>query len=73
MANRRWGVSQKHCRCSAFDGYQVMYSDYSAVHCLECGAVWRTKANFVETLPNVIAVRTGWQFTSPQAERGGTL
>jgi hypothetical protein len=44
---RRWFVLQRNSRCSAFDGYRSMFSDYSAVQCHACGTVWRTKADFV--------------------------
>lgn len=50
VADRNWVVVQRNCRCSAFDGYHPMYSDYSAVQCHSCRCVWRTKARFVETL-----------------------
>lgn len=49
---RRWVVLQRNSRCSAFDGYQHMFSDYSAVQCHICGTVWRTKADFVLSLPD---------------------
>lgn len=49
---RRWVVLQRNGRCSAFDGYQHMYSDYSAIQCHLCGTVWRTKASFVLHLPD---------------------
>lgn len=52
VINRRWRVVQRHQRCSAFDGYRVMSSDYSHVLCLNCGACGRTKANYVELLPD---------------------
>lgn len=49
-AQRHWVVLQRNSRCSAFDGYRSMFSAYSAVQCHECGAVWRTKADYVHTL-----------------------
>lgn len=36
---------------SAFNGYRFTPSDYSAVSCTRCGAVWRTNAGWVELLP----------------------
>lgn len=50
MRERRWFVLQRNSRCSAFDGYQHRFSDYSAVQCYGCGTVWRTKADFVLSL-----------------------
>jgi len=50
VSERRWVVIQRNSRCSAFDGYQHMSSDYSAVQCHICGMVWRTKADFVSSL-----------------------
>lgn len=52
ISERRWVVLQRNSRCSAFDGYRQMFSDYSAVQCHICGTVWRTKADFVLKLPN---------------------
>lgn len=44
---RRWVVSQRECNHSAFNGYHWTPSNYSTVHCLECGAVGRTRAWYV--------------------------
>lgn len=52
VKERRWVVLQRQGRCSAFDGYRWMPSDYSAVQCHNCGTVWRTKAAFVASLPS---------------------
>jgi len=52
VKDRRWVVLQRNSRCSAFDGYRPMFSDYSAVQCHACGTVWRTKADFVLSLPD---------------------
>jgi hypothetical protein len=50
-----WLVTQYYCNHSAFSGYQHTPSDYSEVMCdLDaggCGAVWRTKAGYVDELP----------------------
>ena len=32
---------------SAFAGYKATCSDYSSVQCLDCGDIWRTKAEYV--------------------------
>lgn len=47
---RCWFVHQRYCNHSAFNGYRETYSDYSGVHCANCRAVWRTKANYVKLL-----------------------
>lgn len=36
----------------AFDGYRWQRSDYSEVHCLSCNAMGRTKAKYVDKLPD---------------------
>lgn len=45
-----WYVVHYRCNYSAFSGYRHTSSDYSAVACRVCGAHWRTKAAYVETL-----------------------
>lgn len=52
IAERAWVVYQRNQRCSAFDGYRVMYSEWSAVGCNKCSACWRTKAPYVMDLKN---------------------
>lgn len=46
----RWVVRDDHCNHSAFNGYRWTSSDWSAVECLECGSIWRTKAKYVDEL-----------------------
>lgn len=43
--------TQYKCNHSAFNGYHYTPNDYSTVYCNRCGAVWRTKAKFVDQLP----------------------
>jgi hypothetical protein len=50
LEQRKWSVVQYKQRCSAFDGYRTMRSDYSAVFCSECNKTWRTKAAYVDKL-----------------------
>lgn len=45
-----WVVIQRKANRSAFSGYRLTPSDYSAVRCTVGGAVWRTKAKYVDTL-----------------------
>ena len=45
-----WRVDVYRGNYSAFSGYRFTPSDYSQVSCTECGAVWRTKAKYVEDL-----------------------
>lgn len=47
-----WVVEARRRNYSAFNGYRHTPSDYSQVRCLECRAVWRTKAKYVEALPD---------------------
>jgi len=49
-ADRDWVIWKLRYNTSAFNGYQVTPSDYSTVHCEECGMVWRTKADYVDAL-----------------------
>lgn len=48
----RWVVVDRHCNYSAFNGYRWTPSDYSKVVCMRCGVPWRTKAAYVDTLPD---------------------
>lgn len=48
-----WEVLQRNGNASAFNGYHWTPSDYSCVRCTSCGRVWRTKAAYVDSLPNV--------------------
>ena len=52
ISESAWVVTKRHCNYSAFSGYRHVHSDYSEVHCLECGRFWRTKAKYVELLPD---------------------
>ena len=52
IPGRRWVVLQRNGNYSAFNGYHWTPSDYSAVQCHVCGAIWRTKADFVLSLPD---------------------
>ncbi len=56
LAQREWAVTQRRCNHSAFSGYHETPSDYSAVRCLSCKAVWRTRAAFVSLLPDAVFV-----------------
>lgn len=47
---------------SALNGYHWTPSDYSAIYCLETGAYWRTKADYVRRLPDA---PEGWWNDSP--------
>ncbi len=39
------------CNHSAFNGYHRTPSDYSCLRCLTCGSYFRTKADYVRSLP----------------------
>jgi hypothetical protein len=47
-----WVVVHRKCNFSAFSGYRRTPSDYSLVLCTACGRRWRTKALYVDTLPD---------------------
>ncbi|MFJ4703160.1 hypothetical protein ACIP5N_33920 [Streptomyces sp. NPDC088768] len=47
-----WTVDVRRANHSAFNGYRRTSSPYSQVRCHICGAVWRTKAAYVDTLPD---------------------
>lgn len=47
-----WRVLVRKANYSAFNGGRRTPSDYSALRCGECGAVWRTKAAYVDTTPD---------------------
>lgn len=51
--NPRWEILHYKHNHSAFQypKYGEHYSDYSTVICRNCGSVWRTKANYVDKLP----------------------
>ena len=57
--DNQWGHPIDRCAVltrmgnySAFNGYRWTPSDYSQVACTDCGATWRTKAAYVDTLPD---------------------
>ena len=54
MAERRanWAVRDRMCNYSAFSGYRRTASDYSLVVCTACDGMWRTKAKYVDVLPD---------------------
>jgi hypothetical protein len=51
-SERRWRVALRHGSASAFNGYRWAPSDFSEVQCLRCYAIWRTRAAYVERLPD---------------------
>lgn len=50
-----WSVDVRHANYSAFNGGRRTPSPYSQVRCGSCGCVWRTKAAYVDTLPDTWA------------------
>jgi len=48
-----WHVAMRKHNRSAFSGYWYTPSAYSLVACLNCNATWRTKARYVDKLPDV--------------------
>lgn len=47
-----WVVSVRRANYSAFNGGRRTPSDYSEVRCPLCPGVWRTKAAYVDELPD---------------------
>lgn len=52
ITGRLWRVTQRECNHSAFNGYHHTPSTHSSLRCLRCGASWRTKADYVMSLPD---------------------
>lgn len=52
LRERAWVVLQRWCNHSAFNGYRYTPSEWSALMCRECHASWRTKAKYVDELPD---------------------
>jgi hypothetical protein len=48
----KWFVQDRKCNYSAFNGWHRTPSEYSAVWCPLCPTQWRTKAAYVNTLPD---------------------
>lgn len=53
--HEHWRVLDRHCNYSRFNGGRYTPSDYSACKCMTCGAVWRTKADYVALLNDATA------------------
>ena len=51
-----WLVTARRCNFSAFNGYRRTPSAWSEIRCVEelggCGERWRTKAAYVDQLPD---------------------
>lgn len=47
-----WYVTVRKANYSAFNGYHRTPSAYSEVRCPTCPTTWRTKARYVDTLPD---------------------
>jgi hypothetical protein len=52
LHRRHWVVEVRRANYSAFNGGRRTPSDYSQLHCTACGAVWRTKAAYVDQIPD---------------------
>ncbi len=59
VKERAWRVVQRRCNHSAFNGYHYTPSDWSAVVCLKCNATGRTKAKYVDQLPDITDAEYG--------------
>lgn len=60
VSERQWGVSQRFCNHSAFNGYHYTPSDYSSIVCFVCWECWRTKAEYVYHLQDAIIKNGDW-------------
>ena len=47
-----WRVHTRRANYSAFNGYHWTPSAYSALHCTNCGHCWRSKAKYVDKIPD---------------------
>ena len=63
VIERKWGVLQRCCNHSAFNGYHWTPSVYSEVWCLTCHANGRTKAAYVELLSDITIEELNESFT----------
>ena len=54
VAERNWEVWRRHCNHSYFERPKGCWhpSDYSTVYCKTCRALGRTKAKYVDLLPD---------------------
>jgi len=52
VIQRNWVVLVRKGNYSAFNGYRFTPSDYSEVYCKSCHAIGRTKAKYVDLLPD---------------------
>jgi hypothetical protein len=52
-----WRVVQLRCNHSLFNGGRYTPSAYSEVRCIICGARWRTKAAYVDSLKLVTSAQ----------------
>lgn len=48
-----WRVRVRKANYSAFNGYRRTPSDYSDLTCTLCGGSWRTKAAYVDEIPDL--------------------
>jgi hypothetical protein len=53
-----WVVTTRRANYSAFNGYHRTPSDYSEVRCTACSKRWRTKAAYVDQLPDEVRLPT---------------
>lgn len=47
-----WRVTMRNGNRSAFNGYKFTPSQYSELQCQRCGAVWRSNAAYVASVPS---------------------
>ena len=52
VSERNWVVIVRKGNYSAFNGYRFTPSEYSEVYCRSSGALGRTRAKYVDELPD---------------------
>lgn len=68
---RHWHVTQRRGNRSAFNGYHWTPSDYSRVRCPIDGLTWRTKAAYVDGLPD--APEKWWEHQTDVCPQCGAI
>lgn len=63
IAERKWTVGRRKYNESAFNGGHRTPSKYSDVICSGCGTVWRSKAAYVDKLPDADLEALGRELT----------
>ena len=52
ISERAWQVWERNWNTSPFEIAGGVYSDYSTIYCKKCGEAGRSKAKYVDSLPD---------------------